>query len=227
MSMAVARAKYTGDRMNYMGDPGLGSFFKGVAKVGLGLAGMVPGVGSIARTLSGAIFPPAPGTQTYAQIPRMGRIPPAPTAGPGGSPSQRFLGTRKEFDYLSLSAGQRAGCPPFQKVDPSTGTCAYFLGEGPGLDILSRVPEAAAGPVGFQATTAMLAGKPTGFPGYHWNKSGYFLMSGEYVSPGTKAVRNRRRNPANPRATSNAITRIKGAKRYAKSLSSISIRKKC
>jgi len=39
-------------------------------------------------------------------------------------------------------------------------------------------------------------------------------------------VKNRRRNPANPRATSNAITRIKGAKRYAKSLSSISIRKK-
>jgi len=78
---------------------------------------------------------------------------------------------------------------------------------------------------GFQATTAMMAGKPSGYPGYHWNKSGYFLMSGEYIAPGTKAVRNRRRNPANPRATSNAITRIKGAKRYAKSLSAISIRK--
>jgi len=74
---------------------------------------------------------------------------------------------------------------------------------------------------------AMVAGKPSGVPGYHWNKSGYFLMSGQYVAPGTKMVKNRRRNPANPRATSNAITRIRGAKRYAKALSAISIRKKC
>jgi len=74
---------------------------------------------------------------------------------------------------------------------------------------------------------AMQAGKPCPVSGYHWNKSGYFLQSGEYVAPGTKMVKNRRRNPANPRATSNAITRIKGAKRYASALSSITIRKKC
>jgi len=74
---------------------------------------------------------------------------------------------------------------------------------------------------------SMQAGKPCPISGYHWNKSGYFLKSGEYVPAGTKMVKNRRRNPANPRATSNAIMRIKGAKRYAKSLSSISIRKRC
>jgi len=77
----------------------------------------------------------------------------------------------------------------------------------------------------FQVTTAMMAGKPTGWPGYHWNKSGYFLMTGEYVAPGTKAVRNRRMNPCNPRAVSRSIRRVKGAKRFAKSISHISIRK--
>jgi len=62
--------------------------------------------------------------------------------------------------------------------------------------------------------------------GYHPNKTGYFLKSGQYVKPGSKWVKNRKRNPANARATSRAITRVKGAKRYAQSLNSISIRKK-
>jgi len=63
--------------------------------------------------------------------------------------------------------------------------------------------------------------------GYHPNKSDYFLKSGEYVPAGTRWVKNRKRNPANARATSRAISRISGAKTYAKSLGRISIRKKC
>jgi len=62
--------------------------------------------------------------------------------------------------------------------------------------------------------------------GYHLNKSDYFLMSGEFVPAGTRWVKNRKRNPANARATSRAISRITGAKRYAGALSRISIRKK-
>jgi len=61
--------------------------------------------------------------------------------------------------------------------------------------------------------------------GYHLNKSDYFLKSGEYVPEGSRYVRNRKRNPANARATSRAISRVVGAKRYAKSLSRVSIRK--
>jgi len=63
--------------------------------------------------------------------------------------------------------------------------------------------------------------------GYRLNKSDYFLRSGEFVPAGTKWVKIRRRNPANARATSRAISRITGAKTYAKSLGRISIRKKC
>ena len=61
--------------------------------------------------------------------------------------------------------------------------------------------------------------------GYHLNKSEYFLKSGEFVPEGSRLVRNRKRNPANARATSRAISRIVGAKNYAKSLSRVSIRK--
>jgi len=63
--------------------------------------------------------------------------------------------------------------------------------------------------------------------GYRLNKSDYFLKSGEYVPAGTRYVKIRRRNPANARATSRAISRVKSAKKYAKSLSGISIRDTC
>jgi len=226
--MAIARSKYTGDRMNYQGDPGFfGDIFKGIAKVGLGVAGSLPFVGGAAKLASGYLFPPAAGTQTYSQMPRMGIMPPRPTAGPGGAGGIDCSGnwsTIARRAGMSVSAVQSAcatqaagGRAPLQ-IGPVSFPMP-FLG-----DVRGRDP----GPgEAFETTTAMLAGKPSGYPGYHWNKSGYFLMSGEYVAPGTKAVRNRRRNPANPRATSNAITRIRGAKRYAKALSAISIRKKC
>jgi len=66
------------------------------------------------------------------------------------------------------------------------------------------------------------AGCPSGF---HANKSSYRLLSGELVMKGTKCVRNRRRNPMNPRALDRAIGRIKSAKRVSKKLGQISIRR--
>jgi len=224
MSMAIQRSKYTGDRMNYQGDPGLFDFLKKTAQVGLGLAGMLPGVGGIARGISGAIFPPAPGTTTYSQMPSISRMPQVPTGMPGsGIPQGRHEVARTAscppgFGKIAWSANTAMCTPPLRIgpiTIPTTGQLP-FLGVQPGPDPNGAMP----------GDGAMLAGRPA-VSGYHWNKSGYFLKSGEYVSAGTKMVKNRRRNPANPRATSNAITRIKGAKRYAKSLSAISIRKKC
>jgi len=92
------------------------------------------------------------------------------------------------------------------------------------------------GPVGIDPRAAFPGGAPlfsmeangacpTSVGGYHLNKSDYFLKSGEYVPAGSRYVRNRKRNPANARATSRAISRVVGAKRYAKSLSRVSIRK--
>jgi len=68
---------------------------------------------------------------------------------------------------------------------------------------------------------------PTSMGGYHLNKSEYFLKSGEFVPAGSRYVKNRKRNPANSRATSRAISRVVGAKKYASSLSRITIRKAC
>jgi len=72
----------------------------------------------------------------------------------------------------------------------------------------------------------MSSGAGCSMSGYHLNKSDYFLRSGEFVPKGSKWVRNRKRNPANARATSRAISRVVGAKRYATSLQRVSIRKR-
>lgn len=77
-----------------------------------------------------------------------------------------------------------------------------------------NVPAAAAG--------AAAGGCPSG---YRANKSGYFLKSGEYVAPGTRCVKIRRRNPANPRALDRAISRLDGAKRLQHKLAGFSTRK--
>lgn len=54
---------------------------------------------------------------------------------------------------------------------------------------------------------------PTGF---HWNKSGYMTQQG-YVAEGSRCVKNRRMNPANPRALVRAIRRGDAFVRLAKS----------
>jgi len=224
MSMSIQRSKYTGD-------PGLFDFFKGVAKTGLGIAGMLPGVGGVARTASRFMFPPAPGTTTYAQMPTMSVMPQFPTAGPGG-----ISGLGSKSVAMMRDECKRQGITEWFKCGNERhsgrgypGYIEYGFGQQqvPAPGIIAATQRFFPGGETGMMDPAMQAGKPCPVAGYHWNKSGYFLLTGEYVSPGTKMVKNRRRNPANPRATSNAISRIKGAKRYAKSLSSISIRKKC
>lgn len=51
--------------------------------------------------------------------------------------------------------------------------------------------------------------------GYHPNKTGYYTASG-YVAPGSKLVKNRKRNFANGRALRRAITRVQGFEREVK-----------
>lgn len=58
-------------------------------------------------------------------------------------------------------------------------------------------------------------------PGYHWNKSDYFLRDGTFVPKGTRLVKNRSKNAMNPRALSRAISRVNSAKRWQSKLSEI------
>lgn len=79
-----------------------------------------------------------------------------------------------------------------------------------------------AGPgSGFQSNTPVQSAPqiPAGVSprGYHPNKTGYWTSQG-YVPKGTKMVRNRRRNPLNPRALSRSLSRITGFDRATRSV---------
>jgi len=63
--------------------------------------------------------------------------------------------------------------------------------------------------------------------GYHRNKVGYFSKKSGWVAAGSVCVKNRKRNPLNPRALSRSISRIHSAKNAAAFLSRVSIREKC
>jgi len=109
---------------------------------------------------------------------------------------------------------------PFGPMDSASrwgsaaqGAAQGFFGPQGGTSVAQFTPQG-----GMCATGSM--------GGYHLNKSDYFLRSGEFVPKGSKWVKNRKRNPANARATSRAISRVVGAKRYATSLSRVSIRKR-
>ncbi len=73
----------------------------------------------------------------------------------------------------------------------------------------------------------MVEGSPTigCASGYHPNRSEYFLRSGEFVARGSRCVKNRRRNPMNPRALSRAIARVDSGKALQGKLAEISTRK--
>jgi len=202
MSMAINRASYTGD-------PGIFDIFQKVAAVG---AGFIPGVGS---TLS----------QYISNIGIRG-----PTvAGPGSVPTfseKTLAGTRVHLGHGHSGATGGHEWLTQQLARAAGGPMGIVNGQIPAPGIPAWLQRAIPG-----GRTGMMAA-PNGaamngtMGGYHLNKSNYFLMSGEFVAAGTRWVKNRKRNPANARATSRAISRIGGAKKYTDSLSRISIRKK-
>jgi len=84
----------------------------------------------------------------------------------------------------------------------------------PGISgfVARRVP---GGSTGYEVQ-APAAGYELACPsGYHPNKSDYFLRDGTFVAKGSRCVKNRRRNPFNPRAADRAYSRMKSAKRAA------------
>ena len=65
------------------------------------------------------------------------------------------------------------------------------------------------------------AGNGTGTPcrsGFHYNKSGYFTKKYGYIEKGTVCVKNRKRNPLNPRAASRALSRLSSTRKAMKGI---------
>jgi len=190
-------------RSKYTGDPGFFDFLKKTVAIG---TSFIPGVGGgISQAIMG-----------------LGKQPPRPVAGPG-SVATIDMGMGR-----GIAGESRGRCLPGQ-TQGRDGKCRWAFEIDPGAIMLGGDPFIRGLQNGGARPAMAMPGNGAGMQagGYHLNKSSYFLMSGEFVPAGSKWVRNRKRNPANARATSRAISRVTGAKRYAKSLSRISIRKKC
>jgi hypothetical protein len=54
--------------------------------------------------------------------------------------------------------------------------------------------------------------------GHHWNKSGYYTKRYGYIPKGTVCVKNRKRNPLNPRAASRALSRLTSTRKAMKGI---------
>lgn len=118
--------------------------------------------------------------------------------------------------------GFTGACPPGTIRGP-LGTCVNLpFGGAPGTGITTQGGTGVTftGPTQVQAQ----GGKPPS--GYHWNRQGYFTKSQGWIPEGTKLVKNRRKNPLNPKAASRAIARLESAKNASRALSRVTIRKK-
>lgn len=186
----------------YKGDPGLFGFLgkvaKGVAGAALGVARSLPGVGTGVSAIEGVIRGTAPAQR--------GPVP-YTMAGPGNL-FTAFGGSAPQITMQT--AARNMGGLPVPRRPMGYGT----------------MPTAAA--PGLQTP-------PPAAKGWRPNKSGYYVQAvpgqpeqgGVWVPPESAWVRSRRRNPANSRANDRAISRIKSAKRMAKSLGRITIRDAC
>lgn len=125
-----------------------------------------------------------------------GGLPSVPTTLPGGAPNGNTGG-------ITATGTAGGGC-----INTAIGSiCAGgSLGagqfQGPGNGQLPVMTGVTGGSSSVAVPGACMRG-------YHLNKTGYWTSQG-YVAPGTKLVRNRRRNPLNPRALSRSLSRITG-----------------
>lgn len=198
MSMAIKVAK-----SQYRGDPGLFSFL-GKAAGGLvkAVGGAVGGFisGGPAGAILGAartVLPSAKPSVFVAQSPSAGTV---------------------------MTAGSMAGLPALPGIGlpggvGKTGVSLVPFGQGGLVQPMGVAPGGATGPlVGTNGAGAACQ------RGYHFNRTGYFTKKYGYIEKGTVCIKNRRRNPLNPRALSRAMSRLESAKNASKALSRITIR---
>jgi len=191
----TAGGAYYGGR-GQMGDPGI---FGDIGRFIGGAAGSIPIVGGLIgggiTALSNALDP----IKSAPPAAPMPQLPPPPA--PGGSPyfNPEVQRARNGIN-VPFGGGKGMGIPT------PAGRISFFENGN-----------------GMQSQESMRAGKASR-SGYHWNKTGYYTRAG-YVAPGTKEVKNRRRNSLNPRALDRALSRVTSAKKASKKLSRVTIRK--
>lgn len=160
-----------------------------------------------------------------------------------GSPTGRYAGPGAAwagdpglFDIIKGVGKAALGFVTGGPVGAVAATLPSLMGGGGGRQTSPARGLAPRGalprPPGARFSTGGTMGGPASMPpsmngergchsGYHLNKSGYWLKSGQYVPPRSRCVKNRRRNSLNPRALDRAIGRLEGAKKIQAKLSSI------
>lgn len=93
---------------------------------------------------------------------------------------------------------------------------------GPGGSLFSTGSGSATAYFSSPGTAVATCG--TGMRGTHLNKSTYRTLDGTLVMKGTRCVKNRRRNPLNPRALTRAVSRVAAAKSWARILDRVEIK---
>jgi len=199
MSIQASRARYQGTMPGGapVGDPGLFGFFKGVGKAALATVtgGPLAGVRSAATSIVSS-FQPSRATPTQR----------AEALGFTGSRRASFLSLPSVAQTALFDNVGQAFQGPTQV--PRPGVKAFFE---------RGIPGGASGMMGGPADSAQPAG-------YHANKSSYFLQDGTFIPKGSIWVKNRRRNPLNPRALSSSMARITSFKGAASKAGLITIR---
>lgn len=186
-------------RRGNMGDPGLFGFLGNAIKGTIGgfLTGGPAGaiLGGAAATVGSLGGPKTVKQAKYAnvlQVATRGAPYPTPTFSRPGT--GMFGGTVPSRPALQAGSG------------------VYI---GPGGAAVGKYNMAPGAPAPHAAAAA--APGPCGIKGHHMNKTTYCTREG-WVERGTKCVRNRRRNPLNPRALSRAMSRVASAQRAVKAI---------
>lgn len=112
-------------------------------------------------------------------------------------------------------------------------------GAGPGGNLFQSQEQILFPPTVFEPTPGiggklerLFPGGKSGFQevsaeppkGFHRNKAAYFLKDGTFVPKGSRFVKDRRRNPLNPKAASAAISRLESSQKAIRRIDRVKIK---
>lgn len=135
-----------------------------------------------------------------------------------------FKGPQQQQRTLPVQIGPTIGLPGGFNLGPPISKNVPAVPAGGGTRIAGvRKGRAVAVPGQlYEEQTRVRGGCPSG---YHPNRSSYYRQSPDggviHIPKGTVCVKNRRRNPMNPRALRRAISRVEAGKRWQSKLSEI------
>ncbi len=141
--------------------------------------------------------------------------------GPIGTVARSFFPTRPTAPPVFQGPPVSLAGPSFPTFPRTGGFFPQNVPQEAGTP--SGQPTAGGGPARFfpGGETGLGTGCASGF---HPNKTAYFTKAG-FVAKGSKCVKNRRRNPLNPRAASRAIGRLESASKATRRITKLTERK--